>query len=419
MASLLPTAHAPLDAEVPVPGSKSETNRALVLAALSDGPSRIEGALASRDSALMVGALEALGARITVEGDVVHVDPPQSFSPAAAGIDCGLAGTVMRFVPPLSLLAGGTTAFHGDPHASQRPMKGLLDALRSLGAEVDADQLPFTVSGTSTGGAVTLDASGSSQFISGLLLSGARFRDGLTVEHRGPSVPSLPHIAMTVGMLRDRGVHVEETGPTSWHVEPSTIRAIDVRVEPDLTNAAAFLAAAMVAGGRVRVSGWPSSSIQPGAVFLDVARRMGAAVDVTDGVATVTGHGRPRAVDVDLHAASELTPVVAALAAIADGTTTISGVGHIRGHETDRLRALVTELTRLGVDARETDDGLQITGTNQTTAREPFETYADHRMVHTAALLALRTDGLRVTDLVCVSKTMPDFADRWKAMMNA
>ncbi len=294
-------------------------------------------------------------------------------------------------------------------------MGGLLDGMRQLGATIDADELPLTVSpGPSTNAEVVIDSSASSQFVSGLLLVGARLPRGLRITHQGASVPSRPHIAMTTQMLQDRGVRVEQVDATSWHVHPGPIRAADVRIEPDLTNAAVFLAAALVLGGQVTVPGWPGSSLQPGQLFQEVAISMGAQVSRGEDGLTLSGDGTIRPVDVDLHAASELTPVVASLAAMAGGVSTIRGVGHIRGHETNRLEALAAELNRLGIQARETTDGLEISGRPEgAPAREVFETYADHRMVHAAALLSLRHPGLKVSDIECVSKTMPDFADRW------
>lgn len=422
MAAPLPHAASAIHSTVEVPGSKSETNRALVLAALADGTSRVRGALTSRDSTLMIDALRGLGVRIETGGTgELALTPPRRFTAPADGIDCGLAGTVMRFVPPLAYLADGPTHFYGDPHASQRPMTGIIEGLRQLGAQIDADQLPFTlVPGTTGTATVVIDASASSQFISGLLLVGARLPHGLHLAHEGPSVPSLPHIDMTVAMLRARGIEVERGAGTSWRVEPGRVAALDSRIEPDLTNAAVFLAAAMVAGGAVTVPGWPESSLQPGGVFLDVAGEMGAEIQRDEAAVTLSSSGTLRPLDVDLHAASELTPVVAALAALAEGTSVIRGVGHIRGHETDRLHALATELVKLGIPVQETSDGLRISGRPELRpASEPFETYADHRMVHAAALLALRCPGLRVTDLECVSKTMPDFPSRWNSVVSA
>lgn len=415
MTFALHEAHAPVVGEVVVPGSKSETNRALVLAALGDGPSRLLGVLESRDSRLMVNGLRAIGVQLEAEGEELVVTAPPRFR-GGVDIDCGLAGTVMRFVPPLALLADGPVSFHGDPHASERPMKPLLDGLRQLGATVDGEALPLTVQGSSAAGdAAAVDASESSQFISGLLLVGARLPNGLRLTHEGATLPSRPHIQMTVEMLRARGVRVDEPSATTWVVHPGAISALDVTIEPDLTNASVFLAAAAATGGRVTVPGWPATSLQPGALFLDVVQEMGAVVERDADRVTVVGPERLRGLDVDLGTASELTPVVAALAALAEGETVIRGVAHIRGHETDRLAALTTELTRLGATAHETDDGLRIVGSELNPA--VVETYADHRMVHFAAILALRVPGIAVTDLECVSKTMPHFARDWEGLL--
>lgn len=298
-------------------------------------------------------------------------------------------------------------------------MAGLLDGLSQLGARVDSDRLPFTVSGPLSGGRnVTIDSSATSQYVSGLLLIGAHLPGGLSLRHDGAGLPSRPHIDMTVEMLRSRGVRIETLDESGWRVEQGPIAGLDTQIEPDLTNASVFLAAAAATGGAVTIPGWPGQSLQPGVDFLEVAQRMGATVERSPGSVTLTGPGRLRAIDVDLHAASELTPVVAALAALAEGESRISGVAHIRGHETDRLAALATELNRLGIRATETPDGLAIAGGGGR-YEEPFETYADHRMVHAAAILGLHVPGVQVTDVECVGKTMPDFAADWERLVAA
>ncbi len=388
-----------------------------MLAALSDGPSTISGALNSRDTELMIAALRNLGVAIDeITPGQLRVRPPAEFTGGTA-IDCGLAGTVMRFIPPLAALAAAPTQFYGDPHASLRPMAGLVAGLRQLGAKVSDDKLPLTLSPSPiTEHRVTIDASASSQFISGLLLVGARLPEGLLLRHMGSSVPSMPHIHMTIEMLRDRGVAIEEVEDHCWLVKPGRIAAKDSWIEPDLTNAAVFLAAGAVTGGEVTVAGWPRTSVQPGMQFLAVAQAMGCRISHTDGV-TLTGPTRLQAVTVDLHGASELTPVVAAMAASAEGTSRITGVAHIRGHETDRLAALAHELSQLGVKVSEHQDGLEITG--GLSAGEPVTlgSYADHRMVHCAAILALTRPGVGVDDLACVAKTMPDFPQRWARLV--
>lgn len=391
-----------------------------MLSALADGPSTVMGALESRDCDLMADALRALGVIIETPGPgELRITPPRHFHGAPGGIDCGLAGTVMRFVPPLAALADSPTRFFGDPQASARPMSGLLDGLRQLGAGIDSDSLPFVLSPSpiTDDSEVVVDSSASSQFISGLLLIGAHLPFGLRLRHSGDPLPSRPHITMTVEMLRDRGVRVDEPDVTSWRVHSGPVLPLDVRVEPDLTNAAVFLAAGAATGGSVTVPGWPSSTLQPGTRFLAVVERMGCAAIRSGETVTVTGPGRLRGIDVDLHDASELTPVVAALAALAEGTTRITGIAHIRGHETDRLSALATELRKLGVSLTEHHDGLDITGGPRMRGPVELSSYADHRMVHFAAIIALNRPGTSIDDLDCVSKTMPDFPRRWNQLV--
>ena len=413
------TAPVPVNAVVPVPGSKSETNRALVLAALSDLPSVITHGLEARDTALMRNALRALGVVIVESGDQWLVTPPERFSGDVV-VDCGLAGTVMRFVPVLAALATGPVRFEGDPQAAARPMAPLLDALESLGVEVRTDgspSLPFTLTSSASlrGGLVTVDASTSSQYVSALLLVGARFPDGLEVVHVGPPVPSLPHIEMTVAMLRQRGVVVDDSVADRWRVEPGVIAAHDVVVEPDLSNAAPFLAAAAVTGGIVTVPHWPAQTHQPGDLVRAILSAFGAEVSYFEGALTVKGTNRLHGVDLDLRAASELTPVVAALAALADSTTHIRGVGHVRGHETDRIAALDVDLTSLGSSVTQTEDGLSVHP--KLLGGGPWYTYADHRMAHAGALLGLVVPEVVLDDITCTSKTMPEFVTLWTTMI--
>lgn len=412
-----PTCTSGLDATVELPGSKSITNRALVLAALADGPSTVRGTLRSRDTNLMLGALEALGVEVRVDP---ASDTTVSLAPGplhGAEIDCGLAGTVMRFLPPLAALADGRVRFDGDPRARVRPQTTILDALRALGVAVTGDRLPFVIDGTGNvrGGEVTIDASESSQFVSGLLLSAARFDEGLVVRHEGPPVPSTPHIDMTVEMLATAGVAVDTSEPNVWKVAPGPIRAVDWTVEPDLSNAAAFLAAAAVTGGVVRVPYWPAVTTQPGARMADVLAAMGCTVEHLDGTLSVHGPEVLKAVNLDLRDIGELTPTIAALCALADGESELTGIAHLRGHETDRLAALTTEITRLGGICTETEDGLRITGT--TLHGGTWESYADHRMATAGAIIGLVTPGVVVDDIETTSKTLPDFPGMWTKMI--
>lgn len=414
-----PVAPVPIRAEVSIPGSKSESNRALVLAALADGPSVITGGLRARDTDLMWWALAALGVRIGSHGSGWTVDPPQQFTAPTDPIDCGLAGTVMRFVPPVAALAAGTSAFDGDEQAYARPLGALLGALEDLGAVVSGGRrsLPFSLTGRPDlpGGLVTIDASGSSQFVSGLLLAGARYRDGLDLRHIGKEIPSRPHIDMTVAMLRARGVAVDDHEPSRWVVSPGPIAALDSVVEPDLSNAAPFLAAAAITGGLVSVPGWPERTHQPGDQLRDIFTQFGAEVSVDGGRCTVRGTGVLHGVDLDLREASELTPVVAAMAALADGTSHLRGVAHIRGHETDRLAALEVELTALGAGVHQTEDGLTIHP--KLLGGGLWRSYADHRLAQAGALIGLAVDDVMIDDVAATGKTMPEFPDLWATMI--
>ncbi|GIH29339.1 3-phosphoshikimate 1-carboxyvinyltransferase 1 [Acrocarpospora phusangensis] len=413
-----PTVTAPVTATVRLPGSKSVTNRALLLAALADGPGAVRLALRSRDADLMTAALRTLGAEMTaVDETPESADWLFTPGPVAGGghIEVGLAGTVMRFVPPMAALADGEVSFDGDPAARKRPMGTILSALRALGAHADADTLPFTIRGPVTGGEVSVDASGSSQFVSGLLLTAARFEKGVTVRHVGPPVPSMPHIEMTVQMLRARGVEVDDSEPDIWRVAPGPIAATDFTVEPDLSNAAPFFAAAMVTGGAVTVPGWPLETTQPGDLLRHLLAEMGAEVTRVPGGLEVRGSGTITGIDADLRAASELTPTIVALAALADSPSRLRGIAHIRGHETDRLAALVTEITRLGGDANETEDGLEIRP--RPLHGGVFHSYEDHRMATAGAVIGLRVPGVEVEDIATTRKTLPDFPRMWAHML--
>ncbi|WP_209624463.1 3-phosphoshikimate 1-carboxyvinyltransferase [Saccharothrix coeruleofusca] len=411
-----PTADGPVRATVPVPGSKSITNRALVLAAVADAPATLHAPLRSRDTLLMAAALRALGVGVEDGPDGSwRVTPAPLRGPAS--VDCGLAGTVMRFLPPAAALATGEVLFDGDEQARVRPMGTVLGALRALGADVDGDALPFTLRGKGglPGGEVTIDASASSQFVSGLLLSGARYESGLTVVHSGKPVPSLPHIDMTVAMLREAGVAVDDSTPDTWRVQPGPVAGRDWHVEPDLSNATPFLAAAAVTGGEVTVPGWPASTTQPGDAARDLFARMGCVVELSPAGLTLRGPDRLMGVDVDLRDESELTPTVAALAVLADGPTRIRGVAHIRGHETDRIAALVAEINGLGGAAEETEDGLVITPAPLRGG--VWHAYADHRMATAGAIIGLVVPGVVVDDIGSTTKTIPDFPGMWADLL--
>ena len=427
-----PLAGNPVTGELQIPGSKSLTNRELVLAALADGPSTIKRPLHSRDSRLMIEALGSLGAVIKeVPGDGAfgpdwHIAPGELIG--STTIDCGLAGTVMRFMPPVASLALGPTTFDGDEGARRRPMSTTISSLRALGVDV-ADEgrgsLPFTVHGTGkvAGGELTIDASSSSQFVSGLLLSAARFENGLDLTHSGERLPSLPHIEMTIDVLRSRGVEVESPEVGRWVVKPSPISAIDVQIEPDLSNAAPFLAAAVVTGGSVTISGWPAETTQVGNDLLEILPLFGATVTRNGDKVMVKGNrdeqGNPTAhgISLDLTTGGELAPAIVAIASLASTPSTITGIGHIRHHETDRLAALANEINKLGGNVTELEDGLHI---------EPAElhggvwlSYEDHRMATSGAIIGLVVPGVEVENIATTSKTLPEFPELWSTLVES
>ena len=415
-----PSVTGPVQATVTVPGSKSQTNRALILAALatSQGTSTISGALRSRDTNLMIGALQALG--VTISGDGTELTVGGAISPAdQVRIDCGLAGTVLRFVPPVAAVGRRLVTFDGDEQAKTRPITPLLDAMRGLGVNIDGDGMPFTVSGTGSvaGGEVRIDASSSSQFVSGLLLSGATFRDGLTVIHTGETVPSQPHIEMTITMLREAGVEVDDSEPNRWEVSSGPIAARHWAIEPDLSNSVPFLAAAAVTGGTVRLAHWPQQSVQPTGDVLELLGKLDTVVRVVDSHLEVRGAQGYGGFEADLKAVGELAPSMAALAALASpgAVSTLSGIAHLRGHETDRLAALTNEINGLGGQCRETDDGLVITAVPLHEGL--WRSYADHRMATAGAIIGLRVPGVQVEDIATTAKTLPDFPGMWADLL--
>jgi 3-phosphoshikimate 1-carboxyvinyltransferase len=406
---------------VTLPGSKSLTNRYLLLAALADGASILRRPLRARDTVLMSAALRSLGVRMEDEDGGWRIVP----GPLHGGaVDVGLAGTVMRFVPPLAGLVDGPVTFDGDAYARERPMATLLDGLRQAGVEVDdggRGRLPFTVLGRGSvpGGSVHIDASASSQFVSGLLLSAPSFTEGLTVRHTGSALPSAPHIAMTIVMLRQAGVDVDDPEANRWHVPASGVAARHWEIEPDLTNAVPFLAAAVVTGGTVRITGWPATSVQPADDILSVLGKLNATVTQGDSFLEVQGSADYPGFDVDLRDVGELTPTVAALAALAapGSVSRLSGIAHLRGHETDRLAALSAEINRLGGDCAETPDGLVITAAPLHAGT--WRAYADHRMAMAGAIVGLRVGGVEVDDIGATSKTLPEFPRLWGEMVRS
>ncbi|WP_295126779.1 3-phosphoshikimate 1-carboxyvinyltransferase [uncultured Leifsonia sp.] len=420
-----PVADGPVTASVSLPGSKSLTARELVLSALADGPSLLRAPLHSRDTANMVEALRALGVSIVEQPGAGEFGADLLITPAeellgSTTIECGQAGTVMRFVPPVAGLALGPTMFDADDSARGRPMGTIIAALRALGVDVNDDgrgALPFTVHGTGTvaGGAIEIDASSSSQFVSALLLSASRFEGGLDLTHSGERLPSLPHIEMTVAALAARGVTVESPEVGRWVVKPGTIVAREVDIEPDLSNAAPFLAAAVVTGGTVTVSGWPETTTQVGADLADLLPLFGATVTRDGDRLTVSGPERIAAVQLDLTTGGELAPAIVAIAALADGPSEITGIGHIRHHETDRLAALAAEINRLGGAVTELEDGLRIEP--RTLHGGAWRSYEDHRMATAGAILGLVVPGVEIENIATTAKTLPQFPQLWARML--
>jgi 3-phosphoshikimate 1-carboxyvinyltransferase len=414
-----PTASGPVGTTLCLPGSKSITARALVLGALASGPSTLRLPLRARDTELMAAGLRAMGTHVSTVDDNRWLVRPRPLS-GPAHVDVGLAGTVMRFVPPVAGLADGPVTFDGDPRARTRPLRPLIQALRSLGVRIDATggALPLTVHGSGgvAGGEVTINASASSQLVSGLLLAAPRFDRGLVVRHVGPPVPSGPHLRMTVQMLRAAGAAVDESTPDVWAVEPGRLSGRGWDIEPDLSGAVPFFAAALVTGGAVTLLGWPRSSAQPVDRLRGLLEQMGGQVTLgTDGL-TVRGTGVVRGLDADLSDVSELTPVLTAVAALADSPSILHGVGHIRGHETDRVAALARELSRLGADVTEHRDGVEVRP--RPLRGGVVQTYDDHRMAHAGAVLGLAVPGIVLSDVACTAKTMPDFAALWSTMVD-
>lgn len=422
-----PLAAGEIDAHISIPGSKSLTNRWLVLAALASSPTKLVGALASRDTRLMIDALTQLGANFEadVEGLIVHPIPPDSKPSNPLEIHCGLAGTVMRFVPPIAALTGAEAKFTGDAPAFVRPMAPIFDALEQQGVAVEflnqAGYLPAIVYGLGhlPGGVVKIDAAQSSQFVSGLILAAVRAKSVLTIEHIGEELPSIPHIDMTLSLLNSLGIKTEyenHAGIHRWRVHPGQIHIGTVHIEPDLSNAGPFIAAALVAGGTVSIANWPKTTTQPGDEFRNILPLMGAKIQREQEDLEFTGTGQINGIEIDLGDVGELTPTIAALAVLANSPSHLKGIKHLRGHETDRISALSTELTKLGAKTVEHEDSLEIyPAPLQGTI---FETYEDHRMATAAAIIGLKVPGVKVVNVDTTQKTLPDFVGLWMSMLH-
>ena len=417
----------PVEAFVVIPGSKSVTNRALILAAQADSPSILRRPLVSRDSELMVAGLRALGVGIEEKNATTNgVEELQWIitpAPLRGGvkIDVGNAGTVMRFLPPLAALATGDVSFDGDPRSYERPLGPVIKALEELGISIEHDgrySLPLKLHGTGKipGGALTIDASASSQFLSALLLVAPSFENGIVATHKGGQLPSMPHIEMTVDMLRSFGADVEvDTAAQSWSVKPGKLHGQELVIEPDLSNAAPFLSLAMVCGGSVTIADWPKTTTQPGDQLRSIFTQMGAKVSMDERGLTLSGTGVIHGIDIDLHDVGELTPSIAAVAALADSPSHLRGIAHLRLHETDRLAALTREINALGGDVVEEESALHITPAPLHGG--VFHTYDDHRLATAGAVLGLVVPGIEVENIATTRKTLPDFPGLWSSLL--
>ena len=415
----------PINAAITIPGSKSATNRALILAALAKTPSTLRKPLHSRDSALMISGLKAIGCAITQEpnGDL-QITPGKLFGPAS--VDVGNAGTVMRFLPPVAALANGLIHFDGDARSHERPVGPVIRALEELGVTIEHGgkySLPLTINGSAAikGGTLEIDASASSQFISALLLIGPVTQIGITIKDIGKTLPSLPHIEMTIAMLQTFGAKLEskvnESGRREWRVEPGELAGQDLVIEPDLSNAAPFMAAAMICGGEVVISDWPKKTAQPGDQLRNIFTQMGAKIEFAGNDLKISGTGKIQGIEIDLHDVGELTPSIAAVAALADSPSSLRGIGHLRLHETDRLAALAAELNALGGDVDEEESALHISPAPLHSGT--FHTYDDHRLATAGAIIGLAIDGIDVENIATTQKTLPDFPGAWQQMLGS
>ena len=413
----------PINAKITIPGSKSATNRALILAAIAKTPSRLRKPLSSRDADLMVKGLQSLGCKIneikTEQGFDYQITPHKLSGPTQ--IDVGNAGTVMRFLPPIASLATGLVHFDGDARSHERPLEPVIKALEQLGASIEHGnkyRLPLTINGSGEikGGEVEVDASASSQFISALMLLGPATKNGLTIKNIGKTLPSMPHIEMTIQMLRQFGATVE-VNENSWKVISGDLLGQDLTIEPDLSNAAPFMAAAMICGGSVEILDWPKSTSQPGDQLRDIYAKMGAKIERSNEGLKISGSGTISGIDIDLHDVGELTPSIAAVAALASSPSTLRGIAHLRLHETDRLAALASEINNLGGDVTEGPGELLIKP-SKLVASQIFKSYEDHRMATAGAIMGLAVKDLIVENIETTKKTLPDFPGMWQEMLN-
>ena len=415
-----PTINGAINSTLEIPGSKSATNRAFVLAALGNKNSIITNPLFARDTNLMLEALEKLGCNVVKKSNSVEISPMKK-DHSEISIDVGLAGTVMRFVPPLAALSSGTSHFDGDERARNRPMKTLIESLKKLNVKVidnHQGKLPFSIisDGQITGGEMEIDASESSQFISALMLVGAKFNNGLTIKHVGQNLPSLPHIEMTIEMLKEVGVKTNQINATTWRIDNQTINSRNWVVEPDLSNAGPFLAAAMVTKGEIKINDWPLQTTQAGNSWIEILSLMGANIQLNSKQLILKNDSEIKGINYNLNDVGELTPVLVAISLFANSKSEFTGISHLRGHETDRLAALVENITAIGGDAKETEDGLIINP--KQLHGGVWKAFDDHRMATAGAVIGLKVKDIYVDDIATTSKTLPNFEEMWNKMVN-
>lgn len=399
------------DATVVVPGSKSITNRALACALLADGPSELTGVLFADDTEAMLGVVDSLGGKPRIDRQQHSVTVQGSagaLTPGPRDLDVRMSGTTTRFAIALAARGTGAYALDGHPAMRARPMGTAAAALRSLGVSVDGDQLPLTVTGGLHGGSVSVPADISSQFASGLLLAAPGLDDGLDLT-LGGAVVSKPYLDMTCTVMRSFGAEIDADG-TRYRI-PATSRysGTSYHIEPDASAASYFFGAAAVTGGRVRIDGLGPDALQGDVAFVDVLEQMGATVTRSTDSLEVQGPPQLRGIEIDMADISDTAQTLAAIAPFADSPTRVTGIDFIRNKETDRIAAVVNELQRLGIDAREEADGFLIN------PGEPqpgtIQTYDDHRMAMSFALVGLRCDGIKIADPDCVAKTFPTYWD--------
>jgi 3-phosphoshikimate 1-carboxyvinyltransferase len=404
----------PIRGEVRPPGSKSYTNRALVLAALASGKSVLRGALFSDDTLHMARSLEALGFGMVADRDARRfeiVGAGGDVPAERASVFVGNSGTTARFLPPLMALGHGSYELDGNDAMQKRPIQPLLDAMTALGAKATSVRAngcpPIRVDAEGLeGGTARMPGGVSSQYFSALLMVGPCTKRGITLEVDGDLV-SKPYIDVTMQAMQAFGAGARREGYARFVAPPGAYRATEYDVEPDASGASYFFAAAAVTRGRVVVPGLGSRSLQGDLDFVRLLERMGCRVRQTETETEVEGTGELRGIEADMSNLSDTAQTLAAVAPFASGPTRVTGIGFIRRKETNRIAAVVTELNRLGIRAEEHADGFVVHPGTPKPAR--IETYDDHRMAMSFAVIGLGAPGIEIADPGCVSKTFPEF----------